>query len=211
MEMVESVPNAQQSTPTPISELLQPTTVVCEKCNKPLGVSAARVIANGFRLWHPECLMCYNCRIPLRSGWFHERCKAIFCLTCYNSMFRQRCAECYRPLKNDGTQIKAMDVTYHQKCFRCHICRIILNKHVSLKHYKTKNFWLLSHNNCVLFVRLLFQYSVCNKHPTCFECYKNQPNSEANPTDLLMLRYSSQDNNVITARHTNGELDEYLI
>lgn len=106
-------------------------TVLCESCKKPLGVTVARVNADGCRLWHPECLRCCNCRKELESGWFHEKKKSLFCANCFNDMFRKRCADCCKPMKNDGNQIRAMDVQFHQRCFRCQLCKNVLTRHVS--------------------------------------------------------------------------------
>lgn len=91
----------------------------CTKCRNPLTSEAMMV--NG-KLWHPQCVQCFNCQKRIDDRKFHVRKQGIFCIKCYLSMFRQRCAKCCKPIKLQG--VRAMDVFWHSKCFCCSMCRV---------------------------------------------------------------------------------------
>lgn len=97
----------------------------CPKCNNPLNGEG---IAAGGKLWHPQCFRCFNCKKDLGDRLFYIKKRAVFCSGCYHSMYKQRCSACCKPVKSQG--LKAMDVFWHQHCFRCLVCRAQLTQKV---------------------------------------------------------------------------------
>lgn len=122
----EFINSSRTSSPT------RPKAVTCEKCHLPLGTKVMK--ADGFRLWHPECMLCYNCRRKLQDTWFYTKNKSLFCESCYGNMYLDRCSDCCRPLKLDMADgIKAMESKFHMRCFKCQLCYRMLTHHVSCR------------------------------------------------------------------------------
>lgn len=141
-----------------MSAIKKPVNLACRLCAKPFG---KEVIYSNGRLFHIKCAICFNCKKPFTDRKFHLKGCAMFCSKCYRYMYLPRCSGCMRPIKEMNKCIKAMEVKWHQKCFRCCICRDILNK-VKMFHRN------LTNKLCYCAVLRLRCVALCYRIVLCF-------------------------------------------
>ncbi|CAI5439471.1 unnamed protein product [Caenorhabditis angaria] len=90
-------------------------------------VKNGKVIGVLDSLWHRDHLKCCYCRTHLSEDQVYrssfDRFQAA-CYNCYMMTTHPTCAGCFEPLMEKATQ--AMDLLYHQKCFKCALCRKVI-------------------------------------------------------------------------------------
>ena len=84
----------------------------------------------GDNCFHPECLVCRNCKTSLLGQSFRMKENVVYCDHCFKTMTAMRCAEC-RGLIKGNKRVEAMGQFYHPRhlvCFNCK-CRLIPKLH----------------------------------------------------------------------------------
>ncbi|XP_017045176.1 transforming growth factor beta-1-induced transcript 1 protein [Drosophila ficusphila] len=90
----------------------------CSACRTPI---LERAVAAVGRKWHEKCFRCVSCGKPLISSGFYEVNGYLFCNSHFRELFSSRCAGCAGPIEERA--VVALSTKWHQKCFRCSICR----------------------------------------------------------------------------------------
>lgn len=178
----------------------------CENCGEPLGTEVKYCDGH---LWHPGCVQCYNCKKAIQKNGFHIRENSLFCKKCYKFMYLPRCVECCCPIKVNNVGIKAMGVTWHDRCFRCRLCKQTLQD-VSISYivrrFKSE---LITHKFFVL-----FQYTIFNNYPMCVNCVSKERSimfEDVLGKDLLthLSPSSAYAHDTFTARPSLDDDDEF--
>ncbi|GLH11083.1 Putative transforming growth factor beta-1-induced transcript 1 protein [Gryllus bimaculatus] len=66
-----------------------------------------------------------KCSKELGGSFFVERDGKAFCVDCFQKLFSPKCAGCKRVITD--VAVIALDQTWHTFCFRCKMCRQIIN------------------------------------------------------------------------------------
>ncbi|KAI1724945.1 LIM domain-containing protein [Ditylenchus destructor] len=112
-KMIQRVKNRKE---TEIEDRIQ-----CEYCREEIG--GTQVLANG-KAWCPDHFVCSNqaCARPLLNCGFVEQDDGLnYCVKCYESLLAPHCAKCGLAITEDC--LRALDKTWHPKCFVCAHCR----------------------------------------------------------------------------------------
>ncbi|EKE37327.1 hypothetical protein ENUP19_0089G0019 [Entamoeba nuttalli] len=96
---------------------------ICEKCKKP--ISGRSVQACGF-MYHPECLTCTECDLPLTGVSFLEHDGKPYCNFHYYKLFGQVCEKCGKVV-HSGEGVIVGDKTFHKECFVCSQCNKLMD------------------------------------------------------------------------------------
>ncbi|XP_018333718.1 transforming growth factor beta-1-induced transcript 1 protein-like [Agrilus planipennis] len=91
---------------------------ICASCNAPISNKILSALGNHY---HPEHFTCHNCKQPIGDEKFQQHDGFPYCGDCYTHKFAKKCHACKLPIKNKI--IKALDVTWHEDCFACTICK----------------------------------------------------------------------------------------
>ena len=75
--------------------------------------------------WHPDCFNCHKCGEHLGSELFYHS-EELWCRTCLENDVAKKCARCSKPITQKC--IKALDQSWHPKCFTCKECGVALEK-----------------------------------------------------------------------------------
>ncbi|KAI8369158.1 hypothetical protein EDC96DRAFT_504096 [Choanephora cucurbitarum] len=110
-------------------------TLVCSKCDLPLGEQLVRALDNAF---HPECFTCWDCNVPVASRYLPHPTEPgqPLCERDYFKRLDLVCAQCDEPLR--GTYIIALDKKYHTNHFNCSDCSTVFGPEDSYYEHNSK-------------------------------------------------------------------------
>jgi len=92
----------------------------CAGCGKPVDDDDEDAFEALDRLWHSECFVCQHCKKNLADEDTKAKKGRPYCLDCYGDLFCPVCSGCDKPII--GAVVKALDTTWHKKCFVCAKC-----------------------------------------------------------------------------------------
>jgi len=92
----------------------------CAGCGKPVDDDDEDAFEALDRLWHHDCFVCQHCKKNIADEDTKAKKGRPFCLACYGELFCPVCAGCNKPIT--GPVLKALDDTWHKKCFVCAKC-----------------------------------------------------------------------------------------
>ena len=100
----------------------------CHHCNKYINGRFIRALG---KCWHPNCLLCCRCQIPLADQGFVKSQDQALCHDCNiqlktSSKNRHLCSKCKTFLDDDESPLRYKNETYHSYHFNCHSCGIEL-------------------------------------------------------------------------------------
>uniref|UniRef100_A0A915KTD2 LIM zinc-binding domain-containing protein n=1 Tax=Romanomermis culicivorax TaxID=13658 RepID=A0A915KTD2_ROMCU len=108
---------------------------VVQSSTSPPAAPKTLAVRRNWLSWHRSCFRCINCKTNLFAGEFQLKTNdsttaaAHFCPECWVKMYTKHCAGCVTPLTDKG--LLAMDVLWHQDCFRCSNCMAKMTDHVT--------------------------------------------------------------------------------
>jgi len=92
----------------------------CAGCGKPVEDDDDDAFEALDRLWHADCFVCQHCKKKLGDEKTKAKKGRPFCLDCYGELFCPVCYGCNKPITD--SVVKALDTTWHKKCFVCAKC-----------------------------------------------------------------------------------------
>ncbi|XP_029332311.1 filamin-binding LIM protein 1 [Mus caroli] len=117
------------------------STDVCGFCHKPVSPRELAVEAMK-RQYHPQCFTCRTCRRQLAGQRFYQKDGRPLCEPCYQLTFLARapgpsrkfapvCSICENPIiprdGKDAFKIECMGRNFHENCYRCEDCSVLLS------------------------------------------------------------------------------------
>ncbi|XP_056400297.1 filamin-binding LIM protein 1 [Hyla sarda] len=101
----------------------------CAKCQTLILQHIVRALGNGY---HPECFTCVVCNRPIADESFAvDEYNDVHCAEDYYRKYAPICGLCHQPIipKNgqDSYKIECMGNNYHENCYRCEKCQVLLS------------------------------------------------------------------------------------
>ncbi|KAM4040768.1 four and a half LIM domains protein 5 isoform 1-T2 [Anomaloglossus baeobatrachus] len=123
---------------------------------------------------------CCHCKKSLYGQKYTVREEDPYCVTCFESIFANRCEGCKNPIECDSKDLSYKDSHWHEACFKCAKCTCSLVE----KPFAAKDELLLCIDcysneysakcfNCKASIMpgsRKIEYKGCNWHETCFVC-----------------------------------------
>ncbi|CAB3409298.1 unnamed protein product [Caenorhabditis bovis] len=91
----------------------------CERCRIALKAEEDFFIVDSTN-WHVECFMCAQCMIPIAHETFFQIGNRLYCEHDFRALYSPICSVCDDFI--DGQVIRALNSSFHPKCFRCEFC-----------------------------------------------------------------------------------------
>lgn len=139
--------------------------MICSKCGEGFEPQEKIVNSTG-QLWHQQCFVCAQCFRQFRDGVFYEFDGRKYCEHDFHVLFAPCCSKCGEFII--GRVIKAMNASWHPRCFRCEECSVEL---ADTGFIKNGGRALCHECNAKVKARGLGKY-VCNK---CHAMIDDQP------------------------------------
>ncbi|XP_050956584.1 filamin-binding LIM protein 1 isoform X1 [Labeo rohita] len=85
------------------------------------------------RAYHPPCFVCTTCRQPIGEQRFAQgEVGEVYCLQDYYRKYAPQCRACGELIipREDGTDsytVECLGHTYHEDCYRCEVCSMLLS------------------------------------------------------------------------------------
>ncbi|KAK2906460.1 hypothetical protein Q8A67_005445 [Cirrhinus molitorella] len=85
------------------------------------------------RAYHPPCFVCTTCRQPIGEQRFAQgEVGEVYCLQDYYRKYAPQCRACGELIipREDGTDsytVECLGHTYHEDCYRCEVCSVLLS------------------------------------------------------------------------------------
>lgn len=85
------------------------------------------------RAYHPPCFVCVTCRQPIGEQRFAQgEVGEVYCLQDYYRKYAPQCRSCSELIipRDDGTDsftVQCLSHSYHEDCYRCEVCRVLLS------------------------------------------------------------------------------------
>ncbi|XP_059399704.1 filamin-binding LIM protein 1 isoform X1 [Carassius carassius] len=85
------------------------------------------------RAYHPPCFVCTTCRQPIGEQRFAQgEVGEVYCLQDYYRKYAPQCHVCGELIipREDGTDsftVECLGHSYHEDCYRCEVCRVLLS------------------------------------------------------------------------------------
>ncbi|XP_051766528.1 filamin-binding LIM protein 1 [Ctenopharyngodon idella] len=85
------------------------------------------------RAYHPPCFVCTTCRQPIGEQRFAQgEVGEVYCLQDYYRKYAPQCRVCAELIipREDGTDsftVECLGHSYHEDCYRCEVCRVLLS------------------------------------------------------------------------------------
>ncbi|KAK7136489.1 hypothetical protein R3I93_016726 [Phoxinus phoxinus] len=85
------------------------------------------------RAYHPPCFVCVTCRQPIGEQRFAQgEVGEVYCLQDYYRKYAPQCRSCSKLIipRDDGTDsftVQCLGHSYHEHCYRCEVCRVLLS------------------------------------------------------------------------------------
>ncbi|XP_061457210.1 filamin-binding LIM protein 1 isoform X4 [Rhineura floridana] len=107
----------------------QNTLEKCGKCHALILNQIVRAMGHGF---HPECFICVVCGRAIGDETFAVGDdEAVHCLEDFYRRFASVCGACERPIipsdGKDSYKIECMGQNFHEDCYRCERCQVLLS------------------------------------------------------------------------------------
>lgn len=101
----------------------------CAKCQTLILQHIVRALGSGY---HPECFTCVVCNRPIADESFAvDEYNDVHCAEDYYRKYAPICALCQEPIipkdGQDSYKIECMGQNYHENCYRCQKCRVLLS------------------------------------------------------------------------------------
>lgn len=103
----------------PFPGIVNMESMCCARCDNGFEPKAKIVNSNG-ELYHPQCFVCAQCFRPFPDGVFYEFEGRKYCEHDFHVLFAPCCGKCGEFIV--GRVIKAMNASWHPKCFTCEMC-----------------------------------------------------------------------------------------
>merc|ERR1711953_199147 len=114
-----TLPLREQSPLQTMPGVMNLESVACARCDDGFEPKAKIVNSNG-ELFHSSCFVCAQCFRPFPDGVFYEFEGRKYCEHDFHVLFAPCCAKCGEFIV--GRVIKAMNGSWHPKCFTCEMC-----------------------------------------------------------------------------------------
>lgn len=103
-----------------------------EKCGKCGEVIQEHIIRALGRAFHPPCFTCVACARCIRDEHFAlDSQNEVYCLDDFYRKFAPMCSICENPIipcdGKDAFKIECMGRNFHENCYRCEDCRVLLS------------------------------------------------------------------------------------
>ncbi|KAL4844009.1 hypothetical protein H8958_004163 [Nasalis larvatus] len=107
----------------------QDTLEKCGKCGEMVWEHIIRALGQAF---HPSCFMCVTCARCIEDESFALGSQnEVYCLDDFYKKFAPVCSICENPIipwdGKDAFKIKCMGRNFHENCYKCEDCRILLS------------------------------------------------------------------------------------
>ncbi|KAG9465656.1 filamin-binding LIM protein 1 isoform X2 [Eleutherodactylus coqui] len=102
----------------------------CAKCQTLILQHIVRALGNGY---HPECFTCVVCNRTIADESFAvDEYNDVHCAEDYYRKYAPICTSCHEPIipkreGHDSYKIECMGLSYHEDCYRCERCRVLLS------------------------------------------------------------------------------------
>jgi len=96
---------------------------VCRRCDQGFEPQEEMVNSDG-EIWHTRCFVCAQCFQAFPGGVFYTFEGRKYCEHDFRVLFAPCCGKCGEFI--DGRVIKALNMSWHPKCFQCQLCKAIL-------------------------------------------------------------------------------------
>jgi len=96
--------------------------------------------ANG-KPYHPKCFTCVICAKSLEGIQFTiDAGNRIYCIEDFHRKFAPKCSVCEQPImpepgKEETVRVVALDRSFHQDCYRCEDCGLLLRSEAEVRCY----------------------------------------------------------------------------
>ena len=94
----------------------------CSKCLQPIEDQQSTVFQGN--KYHQQCFTCVLCGQIMIETRFYIHNEQACCSTCYQTKILPKCCKCFKPI--DTKYTKFQNHNYHFECFRCSICKKII-------------------------------------------------------------------------------------
>jgi len=139
------------------------------------------------KTWHPNHFTCFSCKKPFEDPnaaaqgkptniEYIEKENNPYCASCYKDMFLPKCTACNKAIENMA--INALNGKWHEACFKCQVCDVMLNKEVYALNNKPcckRHFYEHNGNICTVCNDIIDKefVSINDKklHVKCFTCF----------------------------------------
>lgn len=104
------------------NNIYHPECFLCTECGAPVN---GEMLAVHNKFYHVKCMMCHHCFTPLAGNKFMmDKEFHLYCNDHMHSKSRRfpHCPGCSEQLDERLKTLKAMDVIWHVKCFKCCVC-----------------------------------------------------------------------------------------
>ncbi|CEF62538.1 AT21926p [Strongyloides ratti] len=91
----------------------------CVRCQDGFELNE-QIVNSGGQVWHSECFVCAQCLLPFPDGIYYEFDGRKYCEHDFHVLYAPCCGKCNEFIV--GRVIKAMNLSWHPKCFTCELC-----------------------------------------------------------------------------------------